>query len=213
MKRSPFLQGERVEGRNDWLRRNTVLRAGTNTFVNIVSLVTVDGQKVIWFDRGPEGYLQLSMNIGDAQGNPLFVMENSDWMVSGPLSDLEAKPRGRELIVKSQSDGFWMKLGFKDLDESSFRSEIEGLAVEEERRRSEEDNTLMAALRARVPDTQEWFVDANLDEAAVRQEAWNLLASAIGEWPALEVTFEGELPAPIKLVSSHNEIRIIGIHD
>lgn len=211
MKRNPFLRGDRVEGRNDWLRRNTVLRAGTNTFVNIASLVTVDGQKVIWFDRGPQGYLQLSMNIGDAQGNPLFVMENNDWMVSGPLNDLEAKPRGRELIVKSQSDGFWMKLGFKDLDEPSFRSEIEELELEKERRRIEEYNALMAALRVREPENQKLFVDDNLDEAAVRHHSWNPFALAIDEWPALEVTFEGELPAPIKLVSSHDDIQVGGI--
>ena len=44
MKRNPFLCGVQVAGRNDWLRRNTVLRAGTNTFVNIATLVTVRPQ-------------------------------------------------------------------------------------------------------------------------------------------------------------------------
>ena len=213
MKRNPFLCGVQVAGRNDWLRRNTVLRAGTNTFVNIATLVTVDERRVIWFDRSPEGYLQLSMKVLDAQGKPLFEMENNDWIVSGPLSDLEARPRGRHLVVKSQVDGFRMKLGFENLDESSFRSEIEERELRElerKRRRIEEDNALMAALRARVPDAEKRFVDASLDEDVIRHQVWNRVSSAIGEWPALEVTFEGQLPAPIKVVSSKKAMQIGG---
>ena len=211
MKQAPFLRGNLVVGRNHWLRRNTVLRAGSNTFVNIASLVTVDEQRVIWFDRSPEGYLQLSMNVFDAKGKPLFVMDNNDWLVFGPLSDLEAKPQGRELNVKSEVDGFWMKLRFENLEEASFRSEIEERELQRERRRIEEHNATMAVLRARVPDAEQLFTDESLDEDVIRQQAWNRFASAIDEWPALEVTFEGYLPAPIKMVSSKKEMQIGGI--
>ncbi len=212
MKRNPFLRGDQVVGHNDWLRRNTVLRAGTNIFVNIAALVTVDGQKVVWFNRSPEGYLQLSMNVLDASRQPLFVMENNDWIVSGPLSDLEAKPHGRDLVVKSQVDDFWMKLGFDNLEEASFRSEIEERELERERKRVAEHNAMMAALRARTSDAEKWLVDESLEEDRIRRRAWDRLAPAIGEWPALEVTFEGQLPAPIKVVSSNKEIQFGGVH-
>lgn len=117
--------------------------------------------------------------------------------------------------MKSQVDGFRMKLGFENLDESSFRPEIEERELRElerKRRRIEEDNALMAALRARVPDAEKRFVDASLDEDVdvIRHQVWNRVSSAIGEWPALEVTFEGQLPAPIKVVSSKKAMQIGG---
>ena len=88
LKTNPFLTGEQVSGKNQWLRRNTVLKSGTNLFLNIRTLVTVCKKPVIWFNRNADGYLELSMNIVDNSGNQLFVMENNDWLASGPLDDI-----------------------------------------------------------------------------------------------------------------------------
>lgn len=216
LKMSPFLTGDLVAGRNQWLRYNTLLRCGSNIFLNIKRLLTVCNKPMIWFNRNSDGYLELSMNITDNDGNPLFVMENNDWLVSGPLNDLEAKPRGRDIVIKSRQSGFWINLGFHDEDIDALRTEIEERAVERavERARASatSHNETLNQLRVRLPNSLKHLLeDTVFDESAVREDAWAPIAKTIGDGSILGITFEGHLPSPVEVLSTSDELRIGGM--
>lgn len=214
MKRSPYLQGDRVRAtQQGWLRRGTVLRAGSNLFLNIATLVAIGDEKVIWFSRNADGYIELSMNIRDVNGDPVFVMDRNDWVAFGDLSDVEARPRGRDLVVKSTERGFQLKLTFQDLLEPTLRREIEEKALARAKDSAAGAKALREALIARDPGLAGmWFDDAApIDESRVREDAWEPIASTMPAWPALEIQLDGTLPAPIHMISSKDELELPGM--
>ena len=211
MKIHPFLNSEIVSGRNEWLRRDTVLCGGSNLFFDISTLLKVNGGKIIWSNRNLEGYLELSMEIADSHGNPIFLMENNDWLISGPLIDLQVTPRGRDIIIRSQVDGFWISLKFTDLDQDAMRSQIEDREIERVRSSLTEQNEMIAQLRAQFPDAKNLPEEIIMDEVFIRAEAWDPIKKIISEWPALEITFEGRLPPPIEMISTSQEMKMMGL--
>lgn len=211
LKRQPFLKGEKVEGRTNWLRRDVVIRAGTNLFVNVPTFLEIDGKPVIWFTRNSQGELELSMNIGDNKGRPIFVMDRNDWLVSGPIDDLEAKPRARDIVIRSRHRGFSLSLEFQDLTQDRLRSQIEERAVQRERARVASQNALYEQLRARVPNATHLFPDVAMDETAARGDAWAPFQQGIKEWPALEIHLEGNLPHPVNILSTSKALQLPGL--
>lgn len=212
LKKNPFLRGGQVSGKNQWLRRNTILRSGSNIFISIGTLLTVCGEKVISFNRNLEGYLELSMNIKDSNGNPLFVMENNDWLVSGSLDDLQVTPRGRDIVIKSKTEGFWITLQFNDLSVDALRSEIEDLMVARERERVERTNAMNAQIRAGLPDEiKKLMEEIPWNEKETRRKVWGPFEQNIRGDQVLEIILKGHLPPPVEVFASDKETKIGGI--
>lgn len=124
------------------------------------------------------------MNIPDSEGRPLFVMENNDWVATGPISDLNVPPRGRNIEIKSRAQGFWITIRFEDLKEDSTRIAIEERALETERNQLAEQNAIIGQLKSRFPYAQNMPPFMVGDEVSARREAWEPIQRVISEWPA-----------------------------
>ncbi len=89
-----------VGGRFDWLRRDLIIRMGTNFYFKTPTVLTYGPHPLIWFTRDAEQHLLLNIQLANPAGDPLPVMRESYWALSGKPVDVVSPPSGKLLDVR-----------------------------------------------------------------------------------------------------------------
>lgn len=97
-----------------------VCRIG-NLAWDVRNVLTINGERVIGFERDPEGYDRLNVRIRGLNGDVILEMVNNDWTVlTSDLYDLNCGAQGRELTFKLEDGLTDFRMRFDDLAPESF---------------------------------------------------------------------------------------------
>ena len=114
MKQEPSVSDKTKKQRYDYLRKDTVCLAGTITF-RVANILTIDGERAIWFERDSEGLDRLNILIRDSKGQVILQMENNDWTVyTKEIFDLICPPQGKEIQIISKDKSTVFTIRFRD---------------------------------------------------------------------------------------------------
>jgi hypothetical protein len=106
---------KRASGRFDWMRRDLVLALGSGCHHECLNILSILGKPVIWFERDPEGYLLLNVELLRTTKEPRLIIRNNDWIELGEPKDLECPPSGKQLkVIYSNGDKF--EITFKEVN-------------------------------------------------------------------------------------------------
>ena len=92
--------GAEVAGRFDWLRRDLILRIGSNFYFDTPVVLTYQQFPLIWFTQDEQEHRLVNIRMMSRSGEPRWVMQDSCWMLGGSPADVECPPSGRLLDVK-----------------------------------------------------------------------------------------------------------------
>jgi hypothetical protein len=195
MKKAPFLTGEAVQGRLEWLRRDVMIYAGNNLALNPGVLLQVDGQKVIWTRRDVNGDMYMNIHVQGDDGGDLLRLEDNDWIVTGPIADLRASASANSIRVAAPARGVTLDVQFSNLPESTVRAALQRQAEVRAGQPSvppELAAILPPALLASMPPRT---------AAEVFEEMWEPYAKSGIRWPAMYAAISGRFrhPIPIRL--------------
>jgi hypothetical protein len=203
MKAYPFLSGGSVGGRLEWLSRDVLVQGGGNCFLNPGILLEVGGRRVIWAQRDSNGLLQLSLNITDVDGKEVLVMENNEWLVTGPIADLRASASAHSIRLSAPTRQVTLNVQFMSLAEKTLRAELEVEAarvVQEPPVPTELLSVLPPAFVASLVRTKE----------QVFESLWSPFAQAGISWPAMRVSLSGRMPHPVPIRFTSTRIDLPG---
>lgn len=108
-----------VRGRFDWMRQDILAVVGNIFYYQTPVLLQLGTEKLIWFERDPDGYMLLNIHLPTVTGKPRARIDNNWWSVK-PDDAVEVKcpPSGRTLSVKySNGDGFHIE--FRNITSSA----------------------------------------------------------------------------------------------
>lgn len=88
-----------IGGRFDWLRRDLIVRVGTNFYFNSPTVLTYGPHPLIWFTRDAAQHLLVNIQLVNLAGELRPVMRESYWSLSGKPVDVVSPPSGRLLDV------------------------------------------------------------------------------------------------------------------
>jgi hypothetical protein len=89
-----------VAGRFDWMRRDLLAVMGGNLYYQTATLVELNEQPLVWFDRDEFGHLLLNVGLpSEERSLPQMVLENNDWTVDGRVKDVESPASGKYLRI------------------------------------------------------------------------------------------------------------------
>ncbi len=114
-------QDRPVGGRFDWLRRDLIVRVGTNFSFKTPTVLTYGPHPLIWFTRDAEQHLLVNIQLANPAGDPRPVMRESYWVLSGKPVDVVSPRSGKNIDIKYQN-GDRVRVDFKEV-----MSEDEGL--------------------------------------------------------------------------------------
>lgn len=121
-KKNPYIKNSEISAKYDYLRRNTVCRIGDFIGYNVSSILTLHGERVIWFERDENGYDQLNLVIRDYLGDIILKMENNDWIIyTKNIFDIECPAQGKNLKIISKDKYTNFGLRFDDLEVEEFK--------------------------------------------------------------------------------------------
>lgn len=93
----------------NYMRRDVVAMVGSNAFYNTSWLLKINGEKVIYFDRDPDGYLLLNIKLLGIDGKPRLHLEDNVWLIQRAVENIECRAQGRSLTVRfANGDSFSM---------------------------------------------------------------------------------------------------------
>ena len=203
MKARPFLSGDSVGGRLEWLRRDVLVQCGGNCFLNPSILLEVGGRKVIWTQRDSKGLLQLSLNITDVDGSEVLVMENNEWLVTGPVADLRASASAHSIRLSAPARHVTLTMKFMSLAEETLRAELEAEAesvVQKPPVPTELLSGLPPAFVASLVPTKEQAFES----------LWSPFARSGISWPAMRVSLSGRIPHPVPISFTSTKLELPG---
>lgn len=96
-------QDRPVGGRFDWLRRDLIVRVGTNFYFKTPTVLTYGPHQLIWFTRDAEQHLLVNVQLANPHGNPRPVMRESYSALSGKPIDVVSPPSGKLLDIRYQN--------------------------------------------------------------------------------------------------------------
>jgi hypothetical protein len=105
-----------LTGRFDWLRHKILAVAGGSLYYETPILVQYDAEPVIWFERDPDGYALLSINMLSQSPEPRLALSRNDWVLLGKPSDFVSPPHGRSLRA-TYPNGDDLSLEFYDISD------------------------------------------------------------------------------------------------
>lgn len=124
MKRNPFVKGDSISNRFDYLRKKVVCSFG-NIAYDVKNVLTINGERVIGFERDESGYDRLNILIRGEDESVILEMKNNFWTVfADNLYDLRCSAQGRELEIKSKDKQTCLKIRFVDLSLEEFRGKF-----------------------------------------------------------------------------------------
>jgi hypothetical protein len=194
MKQAPFLAGDQVRGRLEWLSRDLFIYAGKNLVRNPGILLRVGGEQVIWTGRNASGELCLNIHVRGDDGADVLRLEDNDWTVTGPIADLRASASANSIRVQAPARGVTLDIHFSPLSEETVRLSCRRQAQARAGQPSlppEIEGMLPPALVAQCTPT----------EAELFAELWEPYARSGIRWPAMYAALSGRLryPVPIRL--------------
>jgi hypothetical protein len=104
-----------IKARFGWMRQEIVAVVGGNYYHNVHVPLQVTGRPVISFERDPDGYLLLNLNMLTVSEQPRLRVESNVWSRIGTPVDLECPPSGRKLRVRYEN-GDALSLDFHTLE-------------------------------------------------------------------------------------------------
>lgn len=122
MKHEPYLKGDNIQSKYDYLRKNTVCVIG-NVGYKVKDMLQVRGERVIGFNVDADGYYRLNLLIRDAAGSPILQMEDNFWTArTVDLYDISCSARGKHLEITSKDMTTNFRMQFNDYPPSTFRA-------------------------------------------------------------------------------------------
>ncbi|WP_128277282.1 hypothetical protein [Janibacter hoylei] len=98
-----------VVGEFDYLTRDLVAVVGSVAFYQVDTIVEIDGEPCVYFNRDQDGFLLLNFKMPSMHGEPRAWMEDNVWTVDPGAAHIECPPRGRYLRVDFENgDGFYI---------------------------------------------------------------------------------------------------------
>jgi len=133
LKKNPYINGDEISARYDYLRKNTVCRVGDFIGYIVNNILTIHGERVIWFERDENGFDQLNLLIRDYLGNIILKMENNDWIIyTKDIFDMECPAQGKSLKIISKDKYTNFELRFDDLTEEEFKALLLSIGHDED---------------------------------------------------------------------------------
>jgi hypothetical protein len=190
----PFLSEENVKGRIEWMRTELILNTGGITAYKPNVFLELDGKPIIWTKRSEDGFMLLNIDIKKSDGNDLLKVVDNDWIVTGPLTDMEAIPSGRSINITSKSELFKLDLSFHDITEGELRSKVEKDAIKQ-------TNDMIEQYQSYPEEIKKILSPDDTTKDIIFNERWNSICEADLIFPALLVTLTGKVnfPFPIKI--------------
>lgn len=115
LKKTAKGRAEPVSGWFDYLRRDLVVFVGATLFYEVETLVEIDGERCVYFNRDEDGFLLLNFKMPSLDGGPRAWMEDNLWVVDPGAKCVESPPRGRYLKVAFENDDMFY-IEFRDVD-------------------------------------------------------------------------------------------------
>lgn len=99
-----------VVGEFDYLSRDLVAVVGSVAYYQVDTLVEINGEPCVFFNRDEDGFLLLNFKMPSMHGEPRAWMEDNVWTVDPGAAHIDCPPRGRYLKVDfDNGDGFFVK--------------------------------------------------------------------------------------------------------
>ena len=115
MKRNPFIQGGSISEHFGYLRKTVICRIG-NLAYNPRSVLQINGEQVIGFNRDAQGYNRLNVLARGADKSIIMEMKDDFWTVYlRDLYDLRCPAQGRELEIRSKDQETELTIRFDEL--------------------------------------------------------------------------------------------------
>lgn len=123
-KSNPFVTSGQLSADFGYLRRRVVCRIG-NLAWDVHDVLTINGERVIGFERDPEGYDRLNVRICGLNGGVILEMVDNDWTVlTDDLHDLNCGAQGKELRFELEDGLTDFRMRFDDLAPEAFVREL-----------------------------------------------------------------------------------------
>ncbi|MBO1765776.1 hypothetical protein [Allobranchiibius sp. GilTou38] len=115
LKRASSLQQRETSGAFDYMRRDLIVFIGSQLFYDCETLVQINGERCVYFNRDDDGYLLLNFKMPSLTGSPRAWLEDNVWTVDPGANSVECPPRGRHLKVHfANGDMFYIE--FRDVN-------------------------------------------------------------------------------------------------
>lgn len=88
-----------IKGRFEWRRHQLLGIVGGSFFYQTMRLIVIGGNDVVSFNRDPDGYLQVSINMLSLSTQERLVMKDNCWENIGNPVDFVCPPSGKHLSV------------------------------------------------------------------------------------------------------------------
>jgi hypothetical protein len=108
------VDAESVRGKFDWLRNELLAMVGGNLYHETLTLLTLDGSDVIWFNRDEQGHLLLNVRMRSLAQEARVKIEDNFWTSIGEPVDLKSPPSGKQLSIEYQN-GDGLSVEFKEI--------------------------------------------------------------------------------------------------
>lgn len=107
-----------VTGEFDYLRHDLAVVVGSNLYYEVDTIVMIDGERCVYFNRDEDGYLLLNFKMPSHSGDPRAWMEDNVWVVDPGARHVECPPRGRFLIVEFDNGDFF-RIEFQEISDAN----------------------------------------------------------------------------------------------
>lgn len=111
-------QSDTVAGRFDWLRRELIIRAGSNFYFGTPYILTYRTTPLIWFTRDPQDHILVNLRMLTRSAEPRLVMEESYWTLGGRPENVVCPPWGKLVDVK-YSNGDRVRVEFRETQDEA----------------------------------------------------------------------------------------------
>lgn len=106
-----------VTGEFDYLRHDLAAIVGSNLYYEVDTLVMIDGERCVYFNRDEDDYLLLNFKMPSHSGVPRAWMEDNVWVVDPGARHIECPPRGRFLKVEFDNGDFF-RIEFREVSDA-----------------------------------------------------------------------------------------------
>jgi len=106
-----------VKGRFNWKRETTLFKSFGSYFFNNENILLVRNTPVIWITKSNEGYDLFNIDLRSASGERLFILQDNQWIAVPDLRDIEARPAGNSLSIRSLPGDVSLDLVFRNFND------------------------------------------------------------------------------------------------
>jgi len=120
-KQQPFIRTDQIADSFRFLRHDVVCQIGCLAY-GFKDFITISNEKVLGFERVPQGYLGLNMILRNREGNIILEMNENDWIIyTNDIFDFECPVRGKRFRVRAKDGVTDFSVRFDDLSTEEFK--------------------------------------------------------------------------------------------